>query len=152
MKDAQRTGMRALPDDRKQFLVLQHRQTQVRQPEPLRSVKTGPEVDAGVLGNVKRFSLASVGWGAVSPPDPSPPPLRRPTTTFELSNPTSPTPDSLPSRPSSPPLQSQATGTSSSWTSWWTTASNATGSGQATSEQAKDSPQFYVDQLRSTCV
>lgn len=37
-----------------------------------------------------------------------------------------------------------------SWSSWWTAASNATGAGGE--EVAKDTPRFYVDQLRSVCV
>ncbi|BGP44533.1 hypothetical protein JCM10450v2_000347 [Rhodotorula kratochvilovae] len=157
LKEAQRTAMRQLPDDRQRFLVLQHRSSQGSSPEPLRPVKTGPapQGDASLLGNVKRFSLASVGWGGfASPPSPdaSPTPVR-PATTYGAgaASPASPSPGSpRAGGAATPHLQSQETGTSSSWTSWWTSPSNATGTGQASSEQAKDSPQFYRDQLRST--
>ncbi|GAA5889934.1 hypothetical protein JCM5296_003653 [Sporobolomyces johnsonii] len=151
MKETQRLGMRQLPDDRKRFLLRQHRDSQARSSEPLRAAKTGPTGDNGLLSSVKRFSLASVGWGAASV-NVSQAPLR-PVTTFGTasdSSPHAPSPTSPSFRPVSPPLHAQPTGTSSSWTSWWSSASNATGTGQAASEQAKDTPPFYVDQLRST--
>ncbi|GAA5859773.1 hypothetical protein JCM1840_006447 [Sporobolomyces johnsonii] len=150
MKETQRLGMRQLPDDRKRFLLRQHRQSQAHSSEPLRAAKTGPTGDTGLISNVKRFSLASVGWGAASVNVAQP---LRPVTTFGTasdSSPHTPSPTSPSFRPVSPPLHAQPTGTSSSWTSWWSSASNATGTGQAASEQAKDTPPFYVDQLRST--
>ncbi|GAA6035972.1 hypothetical protein JCM8097_005193 [Rhodosporidiobolus ruineniae] len=157
MKDAQRPGMRLLPDDRKRFLVMQHRDSQARTaPEPLRPHKTGPVTEAtsgSVFNNVKRFSLASVGWSAVSPPleSSSPQSPARPSSIYGGAPPGSPSVASpSPTRPTSPHLQTQPTGSSSTWTSWWSAASNLTGAGQGGTEQAKDSPQFYVDQLRST--
>ncbi|GAA6056774.1 hypothetical protein JCM3770_006127 [Rhodotorula araucariae] len=154
LKDVQRIAMRQLPDDRKRFLVLQHRSSQGPSPEPLRPAKTGPPAQAGssLLGDVKRFSLASVGWGgfaASSNPAVSPTPVR-PVTTHGARSSSSPPASSPASDPATPHLQSQETGTSSSWTSWWTSPSNATGTGQASSQLAKDSPQFYRDQIRST--
>ncbi|GAA5950997.1 hypothetical protein JCM3765_004650 [Sporobolomyces pararoseus] len=152
MKEAQRGAMRQLPEDRKRFLILQHRQSQPREPEPLRPTKTGP-ADDGILSNVKRFSLATVGWGAVTSDEPSPALPIRPMTTFgsssihsELSTATHSRSDVNPSTT----IQTQPTGSSSSWSSWWSTASNATGTGQGGAERAKDTPQFYVDQLSST--
>ncbi|GEM06116.1 hypothetical protein Rt10032_c01g0133 [Rhodotorula toruloides] len=139
MKEAQRGAMRQLPDDRKRFLIGQHR---VNQPTtPLQPSKTGPATDAGLLENVKRFSLANVGWGGLlSPPLDDARPRTKP--------PDSPVEDSA-FTPSSR-IQTHSTGTSSSWASWWSTTSTATGTGQPSSRVAKDSPQFYADQLRST--
>lgn len=154
MKEAQRGAMRQLPEDRKRFLVLQHRQSHPQVVEPLRATKTGP-ADEGLLSNVKRFSLATVGWGASIPDEPSPTPVR-PVTTFgsSISSQASSVASSRP--PSPPPSQSlpaQPTGSSSSWTSWWSSSiSTATGTGQNGGERAKDTPQFYVDQMSSTLV
>lgn len=152
--------MRQLPEDRQRFLVTQHRASQSSTLEPLRPVQTGPAhaSESGLLSNVKRFSLASVGWGGYAAPsiesEPSPTPVR-PATTFggEAMSPGKPSAQvTRAASTATPHLQSQETGTSSSWTSWWSSPSNATGIGQSTSEQAKDSPQFYRDQLRSTYV
>lgn len=134
MKEAQRAAMRQLPQDRKRFLVYQHRSNQP--PTPIRPSKTGPAAEPGLLENVKRFSLASVGWGGLA----SPPPHDLSLSVQES-----------PSTPS-PHIQTQPTGSSSSWTSWWSSSSNATGTGQSSGHVAKDSPQFYADQLRSTYV
>jgi len=152
--------MHQLPDDGKRFLVVQHRASQPASPAPLRPVSTGPSPssDSSLLGNVKRFSLASVGWGGYAPSsvdsEPSPTPARPLTTAGAPASSPSSRIASAPQRDvagAAPHLQSQETGTSSSWTSWWSSPSHATGTGQSTSE-AKDSPQFYRDQLRSTCV
>jgi len=148
MKEAQRGAMRQLPEDRKRFLVLQHRQSHPQPAEPLRATKTGP-ADEGILSNVKRFSLATVGWGSTIPDEPPTPPVR-PVTTFgsSISSKASSVTSSRPSSPPHPAIQAQPTG--SSWTSWWATTSTATGTGQNGGERAKDTPQFYVDQMSST--
>ncbi|BGP28584.1 hypothetical protein JCM10296v2_000320 [Rhodotorula toruloides] len=139
MKETQRAAMRQLPQDRKRFLVEQHRSHQPT--TPIRPSKTGPAGEPGLLENFKRFSLASVGWGGLASPPlnvmgPQPKPLSSPV----RKSPSQPSPD----------IQTQPTGSSSSWTSWWSASSNATGTGQPSGHVAKDSPQFYADQLRST--
>jgi len=152
MKPSAREAMRRMPEDGKRKLLATHRPT-ATPVAPLRPSKTGPDSsDVGTLSGLKRFSLASVGWGTGSldglgePLLPSPP-----TTTYEAAPSTLsiPTPKSpifstslAPSNSVDPPQ------TPASWTSWWSAASNATGIAQV-SEQAKDTPQFYVDQLRS---
>jgi hypothetical protein len=149
MKEAQKAAMRQLPEDRKRFLVLQHRQSQPRISEPLRPVKTGP-ADEGILSNVKRFSLATVGWGATSPHEPSQSIPVRPLTTFGNATTTASAASSQSMSPTATTVQAQPTGSSTSWSSWWSTASSATGTGQTGGERAKDTPQFYVDQMSST--
>lgn len=152
MKPSAREAMRRMPEDGKRKLLATHRPSAIPV-APLRPSKTGPDSsDAGALAGLKRFSLASVGWGNGSLDGLGQPPLpSRPTTTYEAapSTPTSPTlkPSLAPVHfaPSSGVDQPQ---TPASWTSWWSAASNATGVAQV-SEQAKDTPQFYVDQLRS---
>lgn len=152
MKPSAREAMRRMPDDGKRKLLATHRPSSTPV-APLRPSKTGPDSsDAGALAGLKRFSLASVGWGNGSldglgqPPDAS-----RPTTTYEAvpSTPTSPTLKPPPSPGTSSGVDQPHT--PASWTSWWSAASNATGVAQV-SEQAKDTPQFYVDQLRSVSV
>lgn len=151
LKEAQREAMRQLPDDRKRFLILQHRQSQPQAPEPLRATKTGPS-DEGLFSNVKRFSLATVGWGPTVEDDTPTPLPSRPATAFgsAFSFQASSTTSSGPVSPTMEIVQAQPTGSSTSWSSWWSTASNATGTGQTGGERAKDIPQFYVDQMSST--
>lgn len=156
MKPLQREAMRRLPRDRKRFLVSQHLATSMSSQPPLRASKTGPEPygDVGGFSGLKRFSL----WGAPSLPVlPKNPPPRRPVTTYEASasdpatSTTSPDhPDSV-STPGSPRLGGP-TLSATSWATWWGAASNATGAGHADAvgHQAKDTPQFYVDQIKST--
>ncbi|KAI5476137.1 hypothetical protein MNV49_000407 [Pseudohyphozyma bogoriensis] len=145
MKQAQREAMRKLPPDRQRFLVSQHRQNNSSQSSPLRPSKTGPEAstsDSGALAGLKRFSL----WAAppsASSPDVAPPP-RRPTTTYQVGEAALPPP----SKPTSTAQNLERD--PQSWTSWWSAASNATGTGHAVGTQAKDTPQFYVDQVKST--
>lgn len=151
MKPSAREAMRRMPDDGKRKLLATHRPSTIPV-APLRPSKTGPDSSDSALAGLKRFSLASVGWGNGSLDGFGQPPLAsRPTTTHEAapSTPTSPVLRPPPSPghvgPSSGVDQPQ---TPASWTSWWSAASNATGVAQV-SEQAKDNPQFYVDQLRS---
>ncbi|KAK4704608.1 hypothetical protein P7C70_g1599, partial [Phenoliferia sp. Uapishka_3] len=152
MKAPQRAAMRQLPLDRQRFLISQHRSsTPAPHVAPLRPSKTGPSetsTGTGALANLKRFSL----WGAPAEAPPVP---------------------SLPSPPTSPVKLSHVTPHSTggsngrrglnlqpveedhqSWSSWWSAASNATGNGTGGNgggaEVAKDTPRFYVDQLRST--
>jgi diaphanous 1 len=148
--------MRQLPPDRKRFLLSQHREASAHNPSPLRPSKTGPDVnnDGGALAGLKRFSL--VGWGASSIDSHSLPPISsQPVTSYEGTPSTPTSPSSVTSiishLPPSPHFAEQPQG-ATSWTSWWSAASNATGTGHAVGEQTKDTPQFYVDQLRSTYV
>lgn len=151
MKPGARTAMRQMPVEGKRKLLATHRPTA----SPLRPSKTGPDPsnEVGALAGLKRFSLASVGWNVGSLDDPPPQPNlpSRPSTMYNAA-PTSP---ALPAAPQPPQHvsapSSTATETPQSWTSWWSAASNPTGVAQV-SEQAKDTPQFYVDQLRSVCV
>lgn len=156
LKGDRRADMRRLPIDHKRHLIVQHRQT-TNPVAPLRPSRTGPELSndgGGALAGIKRFSLASVGWGADPVEQGAAPPSRgRPRNEEGVSTPSSPSSAAStssavqPSTPSVGPPQ-----TSSSWASWWSAPSDATGVGQPTSELARDTPQFYVDQIRSTCV
>lgn len=149
MKEAQKGAMRNLPLERKEFLILQHRQSQPRRVEPLHPTSPGPASEEGIFSNVKRFSLATVGWGGNAASDTVPKPApSRPVTTFGSSGIST---SSQPVSPTSTALQGQTTGSSSTWSSWWSTASSMTGTGQAGTEHAKDTPQFYVDQMSSRC-
>lgn len=141
--------MRDLPLDRKLFLIRQHNQSSSPIQTPLRSIKTGPETDSGTLASLKRFSLANVVWGGSAEADN----VARPATMYNpsLSASASTSTTSIAS------LQSPDVANShqdqvpnpSNWNSWWSSASNATGTGHSVGEQAKDTPQFYVDQLKS---
>lgn len=150
--------MRQLAPDRKRFLIAQHRKSSTPNPSPLRPPKSDPasSQEQGALAGLKRFSMASVGWVAASeePNAAAAKPPPRPFTTFE--HPTPPSPSQAltsslepPSNLTSSPSLGETPQSASTWTSWWASASNATGSGHAVGEQAKDTPPFYVDQLRS---
>lgn len=136
MKESAREAMRKMPEENKRKLIDSHRPSTTK-PAPIRPSKTGPH---GGLASIKRFSLASVGWGT------SPVEL--------LSQDISQSPEGLPET-SEDGLSTLAELTAtpdhrtpSSWTSWWSVASTMTGSTQI-SEEAKDTPSFYVDQLLS---
>lgn len=150
MKEPQREAMRSLPLDRKLFLVRQHRQSTfpLSNTAQLRPSKTGPETDSSTLASLKRFSLANVVWGGTEPE----PISNRPATMFDgnTSNSTSTTSIASSFDPTTTSIQQgDQIQSPSNWTSWWSSASNATGTGHAVGEQSKDTPQFYVDQLRS---
>jgi diaphanous 1 len=155
IKGPQRVIMRELTPDRKRFLITQHQQLSTPRSTPLRPSKTGPastSSDYGALAGLKRFSLVGA-WGG-SDDNATPTKANRPLTYYDTrsSIESSPTNDSLRSDEGSV-VSSPTIGqgeTASGWTSWWSAASNATGTGQVVGEQSKDTPQFYVDQLRSS--
>jgi len=142
--------MRHLPPDRQQFLVRQQREANRAasgSPAPLRHSKTGPAHDTGpgtgALAGLRRLSMV-VGWSAGQEDFEAEPKLavRAHSTYGALGS-------------GSGPVQVAAvvanpTGDATSWASWWTGASNATGTAQAVGEQAKDTPAFYVVQIKST--
>lgn len=148
MKLSAREAMRNMPETNKRKLLESHRPV----PAPIRPSKTGPADAQGSLASIKRFSLASVGWGPStldnmtqqSIPSLSSPAILSATHANEpldaQSSPVSPTAPS--------PLQ-ESHRTPSSWTSWWSVASTATGATHV-SEEAKDTPRFYAEQLVST--
>lgn len=147
MKGPQRDAMKGLPPDRKQFLIHQHQQSSSPTSRALRPPKTGPDLDTGALAGLKRFSLA--GWTA--------PPVTvmdsRPSTMYDgargvTQSDSNGSVASFDVSLSSNFVDPQPDPTSN-WSSWWTASSNATGLGQAVGDQAKDTPQFYEDQLRS---
>ncbi len=136
LKEAQRSAMMLLADDRKRFLIRQHGVSESKIP-------TKPAVQPvsrdGTLSGMKRLSLATLGW--------STPEAKSTETLVTLQS-----PDSDPSRAilegdRSDPFQSSMTHTStSSWTSWFSTG---LGSAETTENSNEDSPQFYIAQLKS---
>lgn len=136
MKGPQRDAMKGLPSDRKRFLIHQHQQSSA----PV------PDQDTGALAGIKRFSLAGFTAPPVTAVDSRPstmygsrksdtqPDAKISVTSFDLP----PSSNFVDPQDSTP-----------NWSSWWTASSNATGLGQAVGEHAKDTPQFYVDQLNS---
>lgn len=149
MREAQRGAMRNLPLDRKLFLIRQHNHSSFPIQEPLRSTKTGPETDSGTLASLKRFSLANVVWGGTVETES----ITRPATMYHqgssASASTSTTSIASLQSPDSNDSTNEKSPNPSNWNSWWSSASNATGTGHSVGEQAKDTPQFYVDQLKS---
>lgn len=144
MKPGAREAMRQMPLDGKRKLLATHRPTS----SPLRQSKTGPdhEGESSISTTLKRFSLASVGWGAGSL-EALAQQTARPSSIVEPGSSPTGSAASPPPTPSLPPISAHPQ-QSASWSSWWSAASNATGIAQV-SEGAKDTPQFYVDQLRS---
>lgn len=147
MKEGPREEMRKMPAEAKRKLLANHRPS----PSPLRPSKTGPELDgdSGALSTLKRFSLASVGWGPGALEGLSQQ-AARPSSIVDSAGSLASLPSLATSPPPTPGLSSAPSHPppTASWSSWWSAASNATGVTQV-SEQAKDTPKFYVDQIRS---
>lgn len=147
--------MRQMGADQKRLLVSQHQQAAPVVAPPLRQSRTGPATDDfGTLA--RRFSLIPTAWSSSTV-------LDHPISTSTLDRPATfpmdthlPTPSdtplldgSSPSTPYSPNFASAPVQSASSWTSWW---SHSTGIGQNVTGESKDTPSFYVDQLRSRFV
>ena len=131
IKGPQRSAMLELSDDRKRFLLAQHKSSKVASPaQPLRLHKTGPaqSTHGSTIGHLKRMSLATIGW---SSPDDS---------ELDLDAPVA--------GPSTPPAVSSAFSPSApsagGWASWFMFSPAQTGADAET-----DSPAFYATQLRS---
>lgn len=141
--------MRHLPPDRQQFLIRQQREANRAasgSPSPLRHSKTGPAHDAEAnVGALRRLSMA-VGWSAAQDEPVKPKLVTRAMSTY----------GALGGETGTGLVQSAVvpnpTGDATSWATWWTGASNATGTAQAVGEQAKDTPAFYVVQIKSAKV
>lgn len=141
--------MRHLPLDRQQFLIRQQREATrpaSGSPAPLRHSRTGPahEPETGV-GALRRLSMA-VGWSVADHEPVKPAPASRAVSTYGALG------GGTGAGLAQPAMVPSPTGDATSWASWWTGASNATGTAQAVGEQAKDTPAFYVVQIKSTKV
>lgn len=168
MKEAQRTALRKLDDDRKRFLIGQQRQTATvpNEPQPLRAVKTGgpPQrsttydsatpTSAAAASHFKRFSLAGFGGSAdvdATPRSERTDPLASPTMSEASSVASS---SAILSEPDTPPMPAPLLQTATGWTSWFSSGSpakpsapRAQSANTARPMEAQDTPAFYVSRM-----
>lgn len=171
MKEAQRTAMRKLDEDRKRFLIAQQRQAAPGKMvhAPLRAVKTGISQRSSTIdhsarissvaldvSHLKRFSLATLGWSAqteATPRGERMDPLNSPALS-EASSLASSSAVSASAATESPPMPAPLLQTATGWTSWFSSgspakpaaASRAQYNGLRVSE-AQDTPAFYVSRM-----
>ena len=154
MKEGARINMRALDEDKKRVLLIQHQQ--LHGVDTLRPHRTGPgnrqmpmdafvhagERGGGVL-SIKRFSIA--GWSSNTEDTP------------KTASPTLSDSESFSSGLSSPvifnspPIPSPLLQTATGWTSWFSAGSPAKLSASSISlaNKPKDTPAWYIQQISS---